>query len=113
MAWERKVPHHKWKDELEAEAKAKKALKNAKKEAKAEDHTKICPFCGYGPVMKCPLHPGLAPDDFGQPVDSYHCIECLRLYRTGCPGTVLMHGDPIIVKASEKSSAFEPQWNNL
>lgn len=113
MAWERKVPHHKWKDELEAEAKAKKALRTAKREAKNEDHTKICPFCGHTPVTEVPKHPGLGPDDIGQPVDAYHCIECLRLYRTGCPGTILLKGDPIIVKADEKSNAFEPQWNAL
>ena len=113
MAWERKVPHHKWKDELEEEAKTKKALRDAKKAAKEEDHTLECPFCGHKPVTICPLHPGLAPDDFGQPVDSYYCKGCNRMYRTGCPGTIILHGDPIIVKADEKANAFEPQWNAL
>lgn len=113
MAWERQVPHHKWKDELEAEAKAKKALKDAKRDAKNEDHTKKCPFCGHTPVTEAPLHPGLAPDDSGQPVDTYRCSGCKRVYRTGCPGTALLHGDPIFVKADDKSSPFEPQWSNL
>ena len=101
MAWERKVPHHKWKDELEADAKAKKALRTAKREAKDEDHSKRCSFCGHKPVEKLPLHPGLAPDDIEQPVDSYGCPECQRAYRVKCPGTILLHGDPVIAEATK------------
>ena len=40
MPWEKPTPHHKWADELEAEAKAKSDLRKAKLAAKAEDHSK-------------------------------------------------------------------------
>ncbi len=101
MAWERKVPHHKWKDELEADAKAKKALRTAKREAKNEDHTKKCPFCHHDDPVKELKHPGLAPDHRDQYQDTYLCLKCDRMYRTGCPGTILLGGDPVIAKADK------------
>ena len=87
MAWERKVPHHKWKDELEEEAKTKAALKAAKKAAKDEDHSKMCPFCQWAPVNKVP-----------EAENTCLCPRCERLYRVKCPGTILLDGDPVIVQ---------------
>jgi len=102
MPWEKPTPHHKWADELEDEAKAKDALRKAKLEAKNEDHSKRCPYCGSDDlVSKFPMHPGLAPDDPGQPVDNYYCRDCERLYRVKCPGTILLYGNPVIVEGSE------------
>ncbi len=89
MAWERKVPHHKWKDEIEEETRVKEAKKEAKAHAKAEDHTKECPFCGEGPVKQL-QHPGLAPDDPEQLIDTHQCDGCGSAYRVNCPGTILL-----------------------
>lgn len=102
MPWEKPVPHHKWADELEAEAKAKSDLRKAKLAAKAEDHSKRCPYCDHEPVEELKLHPGLAPDDPGQPVDSYGCPACERSYRVKCPGTILLHGNPVVAEYDER-----------
>ena len=102
--WEKPVPHHKWADELEAEAKAKSDLKKAKLAAKAEDHSKRCPYCDHEPVTKAPLHPGLAPDDPDNLmwVDCYRCSGCDRVYRIKCPGTILLHGNPVVAEHDER-----------
>jgi uncharacterized protein with PIN domain len=101
MAWEKKVPHHKWKDELDEEKRVKDSLKEAKKEAKAEDHTKECPFCYHSPVEAVPQHPGLAPDHLHQrPPNCYGCPGCERLYLVKGPGTILLAGNPVIVQGS-------------
>ncbi len=98
--WEKPVRHHKWADELEAEAKAKSILRVAKLEAKAEDHSKRCPYCGHSPVENAPLHPGLAPDDPDNLMwtDCHHCPSCKSLYRVNCPGTILLDSKPHIVR---------------
>jgi hypothetical protein len=99
MAWEKKVPHHKWKDELEEEKKVKDALKKAKKEAKNEDHSKECPFCYYSPVSPVPQHQGLATDHPHQrPLNCYVCPGCDRLYLVKGPGTILLEGNDVIVR---------------
>jgi hypothetical protein len=101
MPWEKSVPHHKWADELEVEAKTKKALKDAKRDAKNENHSKECPFCYHSPVEAVPQHPGLAPDHPEQRLsNSYACPGCKRIYATGCPGTILLDGNPVIAKGS-------------
>lgn len=105
MAWEKPVPHHKWKDELDEEKRVKEAKKEAKAHAKAEDHSKRCPFCGMEELEQVHgLHPGLAPDDPDQVLfeNTYHCNGCVRLYRVNCPGTILLDGNPVIVQHSEQ-----------
>ena len=98
-AWEKQVPHHKWADELAEEKRVKKAKLDAKKTAKAEDHSKECPYCYYNPVEPVPQHPGLAIDHPEQrPENCYLCPGCDRLYRTKCPGTILLEGDTTIVE---------------
>lgn len=99
MPWEKPVPHHKWADELESEAKTKKALKDAKRDAKNEDHTKECPFCHWIPVTNL-MHPGIGPEDPDQErwKDMYKCPRCERTYRANCPGTILLDGDTTIVQ---------------
>lgn len=92
--WEKPVRHHKWADELEADAKAKKNLKVAKKAAKDEDHSKQCPYCYHRPVKK--------NSEFE---DTYSCSGCDRLYRVNCPGTILTGGDPIVAEADEEALA--------
>ena len=106
MPWERPVPHHKWADELEAESKVKDAKRKAKLAAKAEDHRKVCPYCGHEPVVEL-KHPGLAPDDGDQMVDTYHCSGCDRLYRVKCPGTILLDGDHVIVRDDGQDDGWE------
>jgi len=97
MPWEKPVPHHKWADELDAEAKTKKALKDAKRDAKNEDHSKVCPFCECTTVKHL-QHAGLPPDHPEQRIDTYLCSGCDRLYRVNCPGTILLAGNPTIVQ---------------
>ena len=92
--WEKPVRHHKWADELEAEAKAKKDLKASKKAAKDEDHSKRCPYCCHRPVKK--------NSEFE---DTYFCSGCDRLYRVKCPGTILQGGDPVVAEAATGSFA--------
>lgn len=87
MAWEKQVPHHKWADELESEAKTKKTLKDAKRDAKNEDHSKECPFCYHSPVNKVP-----------EAENTCLCPGCDRLYRVKCPGTILLDGNPTVVQ---------------
>lgn len=111
MPWEKPVPHHKWADELEAEAKVKASLKAAKKAAKAEDHSKECPFCYHSPVSPMPQHPGLAPDHPEQRLPNvYVCPKCNRIYATKCPGTILLDGNPVIVEYNERKET-ERLWN--
>lgn len=102
MPWEKPTPHHKWADELEAESKAKSVLRKAKLAAKKENHGKECPYCHHSPVSPCPQHPGLAPDHPEQRLpNSFACPKCNRIYATNCPGTILLHGNQIIVEVSE------------
>ena len=97
-AWEKPVPHHKLADEVKEEKRVKDALKTAKKEAKAEDHSKVCPFCGHKPVQVL-NHPSPAsPGDEDHYKDNYECPGCERLYRVKCPGTTLLDGNPVIVE---------------
>jgi len=111
MPWEKPVPHHKWADELEAEAKAKSDLRKAKLEAKNEDHSKRCPFCDYEPVQAVPQHPGLAPDHLHQrPPNCHLCPGCDRLYMVKCPGTILLDGKPIIVR---NDGHKDDGWENV
>lgn len=111
MAWEKPVPHHKWKDELEEEKRVKDALKDAKKAAKAEDHTLECPFCYHSPVSIVPQHPGLAPDDPEQrPANCYSCPQCERFYLAKGPGTILLAGNPVIVQYCGRKEG-ERLWN--
>lgn len=88
-AWERKIRHHKWADEVEAESKEKEAMKASKKAAKDEDHSKVCPYCDHKPVKQL-QHPGLAPDDYEQLIDTYQCEGCDSVYRVNCPGSILL-----------------------
>lgn len=112
MAWEKPVPHHKWKDEIEEEKRVKDALKAAKKAAKDEDHTLECPFCYHSPVSIVPQHPGLAPDHPEQRLpNTYACPGCKRIYITGGPGTILLDGNPIIAEYSGHKEG-ERLWNN-
>ncbi len=97
MAWEKPVPHHKWADEIEEEKRVKDALKDAKRDAKAEDHTKECPLCGKGPVKQI-QHPGLAPDDHDQLIDTYQCSKCDSMYRVNCPGSILLDTKGLVVR---------------
>lgn len=96
-AWEKPVRHHKWADELEAESKVKNALRKAKLAAKNENHTKECPFCGEGPVKQI-QHPGLAPDDPEQLIDTHQCDGCGSMYRVKCPGTILLDPKGLCVR---------------
>jgi len=107
--WEKPVPHHKWADELEAEAKSKSDLRKAKQAAKDEDHRKECPYCRWIPVYESPLHPGLAPDDPDNLmwVDCYHCPRCERTYRVNCPGTILLGGNPVVAQGSGQEESWE------
>jgi len=94
MPWEKPVPHHKWADELEAESKVKDALRKAKLEAKNEDHSKKCPFCGHSPVEIA-----IASTNFK---DSHFCSGCKRRFLVKCPGTILLDGNPVIAEGSER-----------
>ena len=89
-AWEKPVPHHKWADEVAEEKRVKDALKTAKKEAKAEDHSKKCPFCGHEPVEIA-----IASTNFK---DTHWCPGCRRRFMVKCPGTILVDGNPVIVE---------------
>lgn len=93
--WERKMRHHKWADEREADEKAKAAKKAAKQAAKDEDHTKKCPYCDEGPVEPCQY---FANTNFPTDENTYLCQRCGRIYLVNCPGTILLDGDPVIVE---------------
>lgn len=97
MAWEKPVRHHKWADEVAEEKRIKEAKKEAKAYAKNEDHTRECPFCGEGPVKQL-QHPGLAPDDPEQLIDTHQCNSCGSAYRVKGPGSILLDLSGVCVR---------------
>lgn len=110
MTWEKQVPHHKWADELAEEKRVKEVKRDAKKAAKAEDHSKECPYCHHEPVVKFE-HPDPAnPGDDDQYKDQYECPACFRVYRVNCPGTILLNGDTTMVEYSGQNKT-ERLWN--